>query len=102
MCKIDKLGSKAIINQTFPLDSLTGCVIFHAAPRISNSPTHTYPFVSLLAVDADLRHAVQQLEETRRRDLGLGVVGRVGGSPAEGGAAGHDGGDDPAAGTHGR
>lgn len=59
----------------------------------------SYPFVSLLAVDADLWHAVQQLEEACGRDLGLGVVGSVGRSPAEGCATGDDGGDDPAGGT---
>lgn len=69
---------------------------FRTARRISTRP---YPFVSLLAVDADLGQAVQQLEEARGGDLGLGVVGRVGGSPAEGRAAGDDGGDDPAGGT---
>lgn len=76
------------------------CNMAHGASHIKRPPP--YPFVSLLAVDADLRHTVQQLEETRCRDLGLGVVGRVRGSPAKGGAAGHDGGDDPAGGTHGR
>lgn len=57
----------------------------------------SYPFVPLLAVDADLRHSVQELEETRRRNLGLGVVRCVRGSSAEGCAASDDGRDDPAA-----
>lgn len=56
----------------------------------------SYPFISLLAVDADLRHTVQQLEEARCWDLGLGVVRCVGGGSAERCSTGDDGWDDPA------
>lgn len=60
----------------------------------------SYPFISLCAVDADLWHAVQQLEEARCWDLGFGVVWRVRRGSAEGCAAGDDGWDDPAGETN--